>query len=409
MIEEIPFDVAEFGHLPDRYGGEPLFKDEAEFEAALARARVKETPQVRAFFNPNHDRRGRFAGGPGGAAGGSFVKTRDAHAAAIERAVDADNPQALEAAAKKFVAAQPNVGDTIHVHHHGKLRKATVEQVNADFSIHARLHHNGASVKIPPPSRKTLVGLAAVGLHDVWAPDGTPPPKLKGLKPVSFPTAMLTQRRFFNPRHDPHSGRFAPRPGGGTSIGVTPYRGDKRSATPAGQTEINKITPYMGTARYKGFEKAAHDRAAADGVKFVSGERVGGYWEGTLEPSAALRVRGSKAATKRYALDMAKRYDQDAVAAFTPRKGGSVRRYRWKVSDNYDPQGGASALKAAGAAGATIHGHSIELIDFDGSAAPVVGQLRHTLGKGSVSRGDGALWFKGSSYAAIMIVTQWQS
>jgi hypothetical protein len=230
---------------------------------------------------------------------------------------------------------------------------------------------------------------------DAWRQDGTLDEMIKA-GAILDPAARvdLVERAFFNPYHDHHSGRFAPKPGGGTQIGVTPNRGQPKGS-------LDEIQPYFGTTRYKGFERHAREDAPA-GVKVLKTEKAGGFWEGGLEPSATVTVQRStsKAALKDYATGLGRRYNQDGVVAFTPRKGGIQRRYRWRVND---PAAGVKALRDAGVMGATVRGNTLEVVDLFGSEGPKMKSLGTLLGhRGQITRGDGILWEKGVHYSAIM-------
>lgn len=326
---------------------------------------------VRSMFNPHHDRRGRFATGGGG--GGTFKAQRNAVEAKLEAAVDAHDFRALEKLSDRMKTFTPKPGDTIKVHHHGAIKDATVHRVNDDFSVEARLAH-GAKVTVPPLSHKALIGLGVIGIGEIW---GQP----------------VTQRVFFNPYHG-RDGRFAPRPAGATIIGVTPNRGPARE-------QLGELQPYFSTSRFKGFERHAREDAP-DGVSVTGVHRCAGFWEGSLEPSAQVTVKGGSSETKAFATGLGKRYNQDGVVAFTPRKGGSQRLYRWQVSD---PTLAVQALKDAGVMGATVRGNRVEVIDLFGSEGEKMAGLSTLLGhRGQVVRGDGWLWEKGTDYAATMTV-----
>jgi len=151
-------------------------------------------------------------------------------------------------------------------------------------------------------------------------------------------------------------------------IGITSFRG--KPVKTIAQTE-----PYYLSTRAKGFEKAL--KTPAVGVQIGDIKKVAGSWEGSIEPSFSVTTSGKLKDVMAYAVENAKKANQDAVILFK-QGAGSGAKYSFKVTKN--PDAALKKLHAQGVSGATVDGKNITVYDGDGSLANAVEAFSKLIG-----------------------------
>lgn len=151
-------------------------------------------------------------------------------------------------------------------------------------------------------------------------------------------------------------------------IGITSFRG--KPVKTIAQTE-----PYYLSTRAKGFEKALKNPTVP--VKVGDIRKVAGSWEGSIEPSFSVTTSGKLKDVMAYAVENAKKANQDAVILFK-QGAGSGTKYSFKVTKN--PDAALKKLHAQGVSGATVDGKNITVYDGDGSLAKAVGAFSKLIG-----------------------------
>lgn len=96
-------------------------------------------------------------------------------------------------------------------------------------------------------------------------------------------------------------------------IGITSFRG-----TPV--RTVQETLPYYDTTRSKGFVNSLQKGAEEVGVRVETLQRAAGVWEGNVEPSFSLKVRGDENSVLRYAAEQGFKANQDAVVLFKASK-----------------------------------------------------------------------------------------
>lgn len=97
-------------------------------------------------------------------------------------------------------------------------------------------------------------------------------------------------------------------------VGATPFYGEAPAST-----------DYFGSSRYRTFEGGLGRLADRYGVDVLSVARVQGVWRGHREPSALISVTGTADAVLRLMVDLARRWGQESVIAFSPDLPGDAR------------------------------------------------------------------------------------
>ncbi len=167
-------------------------------------------------------------------------------------------------------------------------------------------------------------------------------------------------------------------------VGVTSFRG-----TPV--KTVDEVKPYFDTPRAKGFESSLNN--PPEGVKVNDVTRVAGSWEGSIEPSFAVKGSGKEADALSYAVAHAKKANQDAVIFFKKNKEGGGTKDTFRVGK---PDAALKQLKKNGIPGATVDGNYISIYDADGSLRDKVSKLMDTKGFEHIDTvlGDVKLIFK---------------
>lgn len=161
-----------------------------------------------------------------------------------------------------------------------------------------------------------------------------------------------------------------PSKGKTTEIAVTSFRGKPVK-------KVVDTLPYYETTRARGFEKRLKKSSSEFGIAVNNVKHVAGSWEGSIEPSFAVVVRGSKDAKLAYAAQNAKKMNQDAVIAFTKGKGNGAK---YTFSGVSDPDKTLAMLHKNGVSGATVVGNEIWVYDIDGSLAGLVDAFSKEIG-----------------------------
>lgn len=188
-------------------------------------------------------------------------------------------------------------------------------------------------------------------------------------------------------------------PAGTTEVGVTPFRGKPFKKT-------KELSPYYETTRAKGFMSDVEDLHAAKEipVRVQEIQPTAGVWEGDLEPSFGLKLEGDQAYVRSAAATLGKKYNQDAVALFSPATGGPGRKYTLRGVGDVDRA--VSMLRRHGISGATAEGEHLVIYDMDNSLRAGILSLAKDLGtKASVRRGNIEFLESGAYDEAIQAVS----
>ena len=159
---------------------------------------------------------------------------------------------------------------------------------------------------------------------------------------------------------------------GDFEVGATSFRGRTVAS-------IEETLPYYDSTRAKGFERSLTDLAESNNIKVVSIERSGGLWEGKLEPSFLIKVKGTLDDVTAYLgkTQEAMRGKQDAFVAFKAGEGTGVK---YAFSGVTDTNLAVKKATEMGIKGATaIDGKSFIVYDMDRSLQSQVKQLAEAL------------------------------
>jgi len=151
-------------------------------------------------------------------------------------------------------------------------------------------------------------------------------------------------------------------------IGITSFRGKPVKT-------IAQTGPYYLSPRAKGFEKSLKNPTVP--VKVGDIRKVAGSWEGSIEPSFSVTTSGKLKDVMAYAVENAKKANQDAVILFKQGTGNGMK-YSFKVEKN--PDAALKKLHAQGVSGATVDGKNITVYDGDGSLASAVEAFSKLIG-----------------------------
>ena len=142
-----------------------------------------------------------------------------------------------------------------------------------------------------------------------------------------------------------------------SEIGITSFRGKPVKT-------IGETAPYYTTTRAKGFENAINSTAKDFNIKIDNITRVAGSWEGSIEPSYSVVVKGSIKDKLAYAVTNAQKANQDAVILFTKGKGNGTK---YSFENVKNPDKALKVLHSNGVSGATIYKNDIVVYDMDNS------------------------------------------
>lgn len=144
-----------------------------------------------------------------------------------------------------------------------------------------------------------------------------------------------------------------------TEIGITSFRGKPVKT-------IAETKPYYESTRAIGFENNLKNTSKDYGVKVGEVIKVAGSWEGSIEPSFSVTLKGSMKNKISYAVNNAERANQDAVILFTKGKGDGIR---YSFKDVKNPDRALKTLHKNGVSGATIYNNNIVVYDMDNTLA----------------------------------------
>ena len=158
----------------------------------------------------------------------------------------------------------------------------------------------------------------------------------------------------------------------GFELGVTSFRGRTVST-------IEETRPYYNSSRAKGFEKSLTELGEQNNVSVQSVERTGGVWEGNLEPSFLVKVKGNINDVIAYLGKTQEnmRGKQDAFVAFKAGEGSGVKYVFEGVEDT---NLAIRETTKAGIKGATaLDKKGLIVYDVDGSLASQIKKLSKAL------------------------------
>ena len=144
-----------------------------------------------------------------------------------------------------------------------------------------------------------------------------------------------------------------------SEIGITSFRGKPVKT-------ISETAPYYETPRAKGFENNIQKTAKDFNVSVDTVTKVAGSWEGSIEPSYSVVVKGTMKDKVAYAVTNAEKANQDAVILFTKGKGNGTKYSFENVKNPYKI---LKVLHSNGVSGATIYKKNIVVYDMDNSLA----------------------------------------
>jgi hypothetical protein len=155
------------------------------------------------------------------------------------------------------------------------------------------------------------------------------------------------------------------------NVGVTPYRGAPRESR-------DEIDAYYESARFKGFERRLEEEAAARGVEVESVTRVDGLWEGDAEPATSVWLRGDHDAARDVGVELARRYNQDAVFVFS--EDAEADGVLYQLRGVRDIAHARALLGRYGVTAARLVGRDLEIASEDDSLDEAVSGIAHELG-----------------------------
>jgi hypothetical protein len=103
------------------------------------------------------------------------------------------------------------------------------------------------------------------------------------------------------------AGRFTR--SGQFEVGISPFRGP-------GLATLRDVVSFYSSPRYAAFQEGLEREAWESDVDIEELDFSAGLWEGKLEPSAVVSVKGDAGAVTRWAGTHARHFDQEAVAVF---------------------------------------------------------------------------------------------
>lgn len=159
---------------------------------------------------------------------------------------------------------------------------------------------------------------------------------------------------------------FAKLPGEESSeIGITSFRG-----TPV--KTVKETEKYYSTPEAKKFEESLINEAPNNNLKVNDIKKTAGFWEGNIEPSFQVNVKGKMSDKLSYAAKHGEKANQDAVILFTPKKGNGTK---YTINSVENPDAVLKELKNSGISGATIVNKDIVIFDIDNSLESAIMKL----------------------------------
>lgn len=175
----------------------------------------------------------------------------------------------------------------------------------------------------------------------------------EGLPKLSVPSFIKGATPKITPKVEPKVKPLTSK--ASTEIGITSFRG-----TPV--KTVGETAPYYMTTRAKGFENTINSTAKDFNVKINNVTRVAGSWEGSIEPSFSVVVKGNMKDKIAYAVTNAEKANQDAVILFTKGKGNGIK---YSFTNVKNPDKSLKVLHSNGISGATIYKNDIVVYDMD--------------------------------------------
>jgi len=236
----------------------------------------------------------------------------------------------------------------------------------------------GGAAGVTPPKNKIIQGavdLAKSGRLMLPAPkEGAPRVQMVSGKTINLPSKTqssvdeaysksLGNRNIkYNNIKAPSKSSIKPiispkRQGVNSEIGITAFRGKPVKT-------IGETAPYYETTRSKGFVNNIESTAKDFNIKINNVTRVAGSWEGSIEPSFSVVVKGKMSDKLSYAVTNAQKANQDAVILFTKGKGNGTK---YSFENVKNPDKALKVLHANGVSGATIYKKDIVVYDMDNS------------------------------------------
>jgi hypothetical protein len=140
-------------------------------------------------------------------------------------------------------------------------------------------------------------------------------------------------------------------------VGITPFRG-----TPL--KTIKATLPYYNSTRAKGFQNGLKGSATSNNLTIQSVTKVAGFWEGGLEPSLLVKIKGKLKDVLKFSSENGSKVNQDSVVLFKAGKGTGTK---YEFPNLANPDKALKAMENAGISGGTVANKSLIVYDGDGS------------------------------------------
>ncbi|MFA6534596.1 MAG: hypothetical protein WCT37_05535, partial [Patescibacteria group bacterium] len=141
-------------------------------------------------------------------------------------------------------------------------------------------------------------------------------------------------------------------------IGITSFRGSPVKT-------IQETLPFYESEPAKIFETSLSDEAPKYNLENKGIEKTAGFWEGNIEPSYLVKVKGTNEDILSYMADHGLKGNQDAVIKFIADKQGVGSK---TVFENIaEPEKFLEDLRQNGISGATVAGNNVVVLDLDNS------------------------------------------
>ena len=180
------------------------------------------------------------------------------------------------------------------------------------------------------------------------------------------------------------------------NLGITPYRG-KAAAEP------EDVQGYYESSRYKGWLTDLRMATKQNNVAIEDVVKVTGVWQGEVEPSASVWLRGEYSDVIATAGAMGGEYNQEGVMLFSGDQDDGVGAL-YTMPGIRDRKKALEAMQQSGVDGARLvqdrsGGYVLEVADFDGSMHDKVVALSKRIGTETFyTPGKASLLFGGQDY-----------
>lgn len=179
---------------------------------------------------------------------------------------------------------------------------------------------------------------------------------------------------------------------GGRVLGASP----KSPNTPE-LPDLGAVSNYRKSPRYQQFKSFVAKEAKQRNLRVQSSDEAAGVYEGTVEPSLAIRVRDGDTDMDDFANSLGERYKQESILDFQLAEDGDDAYYT--LHGIGDSQKALDAMDKHGIEGGSIIGDRLETADFGGSAEGAIMALAKELGATpTFVRGTATFHEKGKDY-----------